>query len=156
MRIEPARSAQDVEAVRALLKEYAIGSAIDRVYPGIANEIANLPGVYVPPHGELLLCRHAAGAPLGCIGLRPLEDESRCELKRLYVVPEARRMGLGSKLIEAVVGKAERLGYREILLDTLPSMVAAIRLYEAAGFAPIAPYYETSPETLFFSRRLTS
>jgi ribosomal protein S18 acetylase RimI-like enzyme len=58
--------------------------------------------------------------------------------------------------MEAIVDDAARLGYREVRLDTLPSMTAAIAMYRAAGFAPIPPYYDTAPAgTIFLGRRIT-
>ena len=112
-------------------------------YQDFATELATLPGKYAPPAGELLLARDPMGTPLGCAALRPLGQDGCCELKRLYVVPEARGMGLGKALLDAVLETAARIGYREIRLDTLPDMTAALALYRQAGFAPIAPYYDT-------------
>lgn len=76
-------------------------------------------------------------------------------MKRLYVAPKGRGSGLGRRLVEAVMVEGGRLGYREIRLDTLPSMTGAIALYGALGFAPTAPYYDTPiPGTLFLARAL--
>ena len=76
-------------------------------------------------------------------------------MKRLYVDPIARGSGLGQALMEAVLAEAVRLGYRELRLDTLPTMTAAIAMYRRAGFEPVAPYYDTAPAgTLFLGRRL--
>jgi N-acetylglutamate synthase-like GNAT family acetyltransferase len=79
-------------------------------------------GKYAPPAGELLLARFANGTPVGCVGLRPIEEDGCCEMKRLYVAPEARGSGLGERLVAAVMREAERIGYREVRLDTLPFM----------------------------------
>jgi GNAT superfamily N-acetyltransferase len=64
-------------------------------------------------------------------------------MKRLYLRPEARGLGLGRALVAAAVEAGERLGYREMRLDSLPFMEAAIALYRAEGFVPVAPYYDT-------------
>jgi len=96
-----------------------------------------------------------SGRALGCVGLRPITPGGCCEMKRLYVAPAARGLGLGRALVEAVIGEAVRIGYCEMRLDTLPTMAEAISLYRAAGFAPIAPYYDTPiAGTLFFARAL--
>lgn len=87
----------------------------------------------------MLLARSPDGEALGCIALRPL-DARACEVKRLYVAPSARGLGLGRALIEALAAEAQRLGYSEMKLDTLPEMAAAIALYRKLGFAPIPPY----------------
>lgn len=152
-----ATTEQDVAAVRALFTAYAAWLGMDLLYQGFPAEVAGLPGAYAPPRGALLLARDAAGQPAGCVGLRPLRAEGCCEMKRLYVSPEARGHGLGRTLATAVVGAAARIGYREIRLDSLPSLKEAMTLYEQIGFRPIAPYYETPiAETLFFGRPLTA
>jgi ribosomal protein S18 acetylase RimI-like enzyme len=74
-------------------------------------------------------------------------------LKRLYVSPEGRGFGLGERLVDAVVKGAKRIGYREMRLDTLPSMTGAIALYQKFGFEPIEPYYETPVIGTIFMHR---
>lgn len=155
VRIVPVRTVADIDDVRGLFIAYASALPIDLSYQRFDQELADLPGAYGPPHGELLIARDDAKTAIGCIGVRPLAVEGCGELKRLYVSPNARGLGLGIKLIDAIVRAAARLGYRELRLDTLSSMGPAIRLYEAAGFQRIAPYYETPvPDTLFFAKKL--
>jgi ribosomal protein S18 acetylase RimI-like enzyme len=74
-------------------------------------------------------------------------------MKRLYVSPEVRGFGLGENLVNAVVKEAERIGYREMRLDTIPSMAGAIALYRKLGFQPIEPYYDTPVIGTIFMRR---
>jgi ribosomal protein S18 acetylase RimI-like enzyme len=114
-----------------------------------------MPGTYAPPSGELLLARDPAGAALGCVGLRPLPVPGICEMKRLYVCPAGRGKGVGQALIAAIIGVAGRIAFREMRLDTLPSMATALGLYRKAGFSEIPAYYETPVEgTVFMARRL--
>ena len=90
------------------------------------------------------------------MALRPLEDGA-CEMKRLFVSPAARGTGLGAALAEAVVRMAALRGYAEIRLDTLPTMAAAIGLYERMGFGRTPPYYDGAPEgTIFLRKALTA
>ena len=149
--IHPARSASDREAVARLFEAYAAALGIDLSFQDFAAELAALPGKYAPPAGELLLARDEHAAPLGCVGLRPLGPDGCCEMKRLYVAPSGR----GRALVEAIIAEAIRIGYREMRLDTLPSMTEAIVLYRKAGFGPIEPYYDTPiAGTLFLARSL--
>lgn len=131
-------SADDVADVAALFRAYAATLAVDLGPQGFEEELARLPGAYAPPRGALLLAR-GDGAAIGCIALRPL-TESACEVKRLYVRPDARGTGLGKALVAAILDEAARLGYHEIKLDTLEQMTPAIALYRGFGFTPIPPY----------------
>lgn len=153
--IVPARAADDLAAVAELFAGYAASLPVDLGYQDFDGELAALPGKYAPPAGELFLARDAAGAPLGCVGLRPLPDDGCCEMKRLFLLPAARGLGLGRALTESVVAHARTLGYRELRLDTLASMTTAQALYGSMGFERIEPYYAPTPEgTVFMGLRL--
>jgi GNAT superfamily N-acetyltransferase len=152
--IERARSSQDLEATRSLFAAYAEAMGLDLAFQGFDNELQSLPGKYAPPTGEILLARSRTGTVLGCVALRPL-GPGCCEMKRLYILPDARGLGLGKKLIDSIIEVAAGLGYHEIKLDTLPSMHAAIALYTNAGFVPTLPYYDTPLDgTIFLARGL--
>jgi ribosomal protein S18 acetylase RimI-like enzyme len=155
-RIAPVRTANDLASTVRLFRAYASSLDIDLSYQDFEAEMEAMPGKYAPPAGELLLARHPNGTPVGCVGLRPIEPHGCCEMKRLYVSPEGRGFGLGERLVDAVVKEAERIGYREMRLDTLPSMTGAIALYRKLGFEPMNPYYDTPViGTIFMRRSLT-
>ncbi|TPQ47142.1 GNAT family N-acetyltransferase [Prosthecomicrobium hirschii] len=151
--VAPVRTPDDLAAAIVLIRAYAASLPIDLGYQGFEAEMAGMPGKYAPPDGELLLARAADGTPLGCVGLRPLPPvDGRAEMKRLYVVPAARGTGLGDALARAVIAAAVRLGYREMVLDTLPSMTGAQAVYRKYGFVEIGPYYETPIAGTVFMR----
>lgn len=153
--IRPVRSADDLAATVALFRAYAASLAVDLAYQDFEAELATMPGRYARPAGELLLAREDGGAPIGCVALRALESPGICEMKRLYVAPAGRGTGLGRRLVDAILGVAERIGHREVRLDTLPSMTAALALYGAFGFEPTEAYYATPVAgTVFLRRRL--
>ena len=151
--IAPARDEADIAAAARLFAAYAASLPFDLSFQNFAAEQAGLPGKYAPPTGALLLA-HRDGAVIGCVALRPFEGD-RCEMKRLYIAPEGRGLGTGRALVTAIIAAARDAGYREMLLDTLPTMTAAIALYKSFGFGPIAPYYNNPvPGALFLSLRL--
>ena len=136
--IRPARSDADIAAARELFLEYQAWSEVDLCFQGFAAELASLPGPYAPPRGRLLLAERGREIA-GCIALRPLDGE-RCEMKRLFVRPEHHGLGIGRLLVAALLAKAKAIGYRAMVLDTLPKMQAAQQLYESLGFRDIEDY----------------
>ncbi len=136
-----------------MLREYVEWIALDLAFQEIDDELAGLPGDYAPPRGALFVVPGAERLA-GMIGIRPL-DGAVCEMKRLYVRPEARGRGLARRLVAQALDEARRLGYSEIRLDTLPMMGDAQALYVALGFSDIAAYYDTPiAGTRFMAKRL--
>lgn len=155
--VAPARSQADLADAKALFTEYVQWLDLDLTFQDFIKELDSLPGKYAPPAGELLLARNDQGHTIGCVALRPLLDlEQVCEIKRLYIRSCGRNLGLGRRLINAMVEHATKFGYLEMRLDTLPSrMQEAISLYKRLGFEEIDAYYETPlEETLFLAKRL--
>jgi putative acetyltransferase len=139
----------DLDRVRALFNEYAAGLGFSLCFQGFARELAELPGAYAPPGGRLLLARAGDGTDAGCVALRPIAPDGG-EMKRLFVRPGFRGLGLGRRLAEAVIGAARDIGYRRVCLDTLPSMGEAIGLYRSLGFRAADPYYANPVEGAMF------
>lgn len=157
--VTPVRDTPDLADSISLFYAYAASLGFDLAFQNFDAEMAGMPGKYSPPDGELLLARNEAGVAIGCVGLRPLPSSEPsvkvCEMKRLYVTPDGRGTGVGKTLALTIIAAAERLGYRELRLDTLPSMVAALNMYRSFGFEEIPPYYETPLEgTHFLALRL--
>jgi len=115
---------------------------IDEYFVAIQPELDNLPGVYAPPRGRLLLARHH-GQPVGTVAMRDIGDGT-CEMKRMYVDTTMHRQGIGRDLAMALVNEARAAGYARMRLDTSRRQAAAIALYRGMGFREIAPYYDVS------------
>ena len=140
---------------RAIFGEYQASLASDPNHvamleaQGFDQEIAGLPGKYAPPSGRLLLAS-VLGRAAGCVALQRV-DEDRAEMKRMYVRPEYRGQSIGRILAAAIVDHARAIGYRRMLLDTLPHMKEAVALYRSIGFRDTARYrYNPIEETVFF------
>lgn len=86
------------------------------------------------------------GRPAGCGAIRRL-DETKAEIKRMYVAPGARGRGIGRILLDALETEARALGVTRIVLETGERQTAAVRLYESAGFTRIPRFgeYANSP-----------
>jgi len=145
--VSRATTAADLDAARALFEEYVRATGWEAAFASylaqqsFARELDTLGDVYAPPHSVLLLAR-ADGAPAGCVACKPLEPPAVCEMKRLYVRPAFRALGVGEALVRRIMAEARDAGYRRMRLDTLPSMRAAQRLYARLGFVGIPPYCE--------------
>jgi ribosomal protein S18 acetylase RimI-like enzyme len=132
-----------LEATRALFLEYAKSLQVDLCFQQFDQELLHLPGEYSAPRGALLVAT-VDGEMAGCCAMRPLDSSdysNACEMKRLYVRPQFRGLGIGRRLAEAILDAARLADYDCILLDTLDDMESARALYEELGFESIPPYY---------------
>ena len=133
-----ARDPEHWHQARRLMTEYADSLELDLSFQNFEHELNNLESEYAPPSGAFVLAVENAQY-VGCAGLRR-HAEGAGEIKRLYLVPQARGRGIGRVLAEAIVDAARKIGYERLLLDTLPSMTAAQLLYLSLGFRPVDPY----------------
>lgn len=140
----------ELEHVRQFFRNYAAWLGVNLDYQDFGEEMASLPGVYAAPAGRLFFATFE-GRPAGCVGIRPTSD-GVCEMKRLYVEPEMRGNGIGRQLALAAIKAAKALGYRKVMMDTLPAMRIAVKLYRELGFKEAPAYYPTPVEgTLFLA-----
>lgn len=143
MQLSAPSSSSELNGVRELFSEYAKALNVDLCFQDFEQELAGLPGEYAPPRGALWMAK-VEGAFAGCCALRPLDAAdypNACEMKRLYVRPSFRGLGVGRLLAEAVMDSARQSGFDCVLLDTLDDMEAARALYEELGFEEVPPYY---------------
>jgi GNAT superfamily N-acetyltransferase len=110
------------------------------------------PSEMVPPDGAYVVVREGGRAVAGG-GVRRLGDDV-CEIKRMFVVPEARGRGHGRRLLEALERAAAELGYRRVRLDTASSMTTAMAMYRAAGYRPIPDYNGNSYASFWGEKHL--
>ena len=144
-----------VAQAKTLLLEYAQSLGVDLSFQNFERELADFPSSYLPPDGALLIAT-VDERLAGSIAMRRL-GEHVCEMKRLYVRPEFRGLGLGRTLAGAIIDAARVIGYRHMRLDTLPGMDDAQRLYRDLGFREIAAYYENPiPGTRYLELDLRS
>ncbi len=153
--LEPAFSHQ--EEIGELFREYTEmlveGDPRFKQYLDIQNydeELLHLEHKYGPPGGRLYIALED-GAAVGCVGLRKI-DEENCELKRMYIRPACRGRGLSRLLMDRILSDARTIGYRTMLLDTLPFLQAAQKLYRSYGFEEIERYNDSPMDTSIYMR----
>jgi len=140
MIIKQVQTKTEIEEVRKLFREYEVFWGVDLCFQSFEKELANLPGKYSPPNGDLLIGLNDEKI-VGCVAIRRL-DNGICEMKRLFVKPETRGTGLGKKLAEEIIVVAHERGYSLMRLDTLYRLTEAMHLYETLGFRKTDPYYD--------------
>lgn len=136
--IMPVTEGAHLRHVQELMREYQAMIGIDLCFQEFEQEVLSLPGKYAPPLGRLYLAVFNE-IPAGCIALRPLNNV-QCEMKRLYVCPAFRGLGLARKLTGQIIADAGKIGFRQMVLDSLSMMTAAQTLYRSLGFREIEPY----------------
>ena len=148
--IEHARFPDDLAAVTAIFREYVASANVSLAFQDYEQEFAQLPGKYAFPEGRLLLARHGDRVA-GCAALRPVTVDT-CEMKRVYVRPEARGEQLGRRLVARILDEARLAGYARVCLDVLPEFAAARRIYAGFGFTDAPPIaFNPVPGTAFLA-----
>lgn len=145
------------EEVRELFSEYTEmlikNDESFKKYLDIQNydeEIEHLEMKYGMPYGRLYLIYYDARLA-GCIGLRKIDNQN-CEMKRLYIRPEFRGKKLANILVAKIIEDAKKIGYSNMLLDTLPFLESAIHIYKKFGFYEIESYNDSPMDTSIYMK----
>jgi GNAT superfamily N-acetyltransferase len=111
------------------------------------------PADFAPPRGTFLVGFDADGAPVCAGGVKPLDDDT-AEIKRMYVVPAARRRGVARLLLRALEDTALELGHTVVRLDTGALQPHAQALYESAGYRSIGNFNANPVASYWGEKRL--
>lgn len=157
MKIEIVLAYDHQQEIRELFSEYTgmlvAGDSSFQEYLDLQHfddEVDHLEVKYGMPYGRLYVV-YCDGQAAGCIGLRRI-DEQNCEMKRLYVRPQFRGNKIGEKLVQKIIGDAKEIGYAAMLLDTLPFLENAVRIYQKIGFYTIDCYNDSPVSTSIFMK----
>lgn len=157
MRIEIVEAYAYKEEIKALFDEYTKmlveGDSEFKKYLELQNyshETENLEEKYGLPYGRLYVAL-LDGDVAGCVALRKI-DKANAELKRLYVKPVYRGNKIGNILLGQIISEAKKIGYKHILLDTLPFLTTAIEMYKKKGFYEIESYNNSPMDNLIYLR----
>ena len=137
--------------VRELIKEYVGRLGRDLSFQDIDAELDDIAHKYTAPNGELLAAVEGERV-LGIVAYHRHSD-TRCEMKRLYVRPEARGLHLGERLVTEIVSHAKKAGFEEMVLDTIEPLKAAVSLYEKLGFERCGAYYDNPMEDVIYMKK---
>ena len=109
-----------------------LNAELSERYPGETYAARLSPADFAAPRGTFLVARFGDNT-VGCGALRPWGGET-AEIKRMYVDPRARRLGVARRLLALLEATARQLGYERVRLETGPRQFEAVRLYESAGY----------------------
>lgn len=166
MEIVRADTDEQIDAVRELCWEYrdfllALGGRATEIIQHYYGEekysalMDQLLEEHAHPGRVLLMLKD--GMPIGCGMFYPL-DETSAEIKRVYIRPEARGLGAGRQIMDALIAQCRANGFKRILMDTGKKHDAAIALYDKMGFKRRGPYQPVpdwvQPEMIFFEMDL--
>lgn len=139
------------DEVKKLIKEYYHRLGRDLSFQNIEAELDDPAVRYSPPQGELLVALENDEV-LGMVAYHRLTSK-RCEMKRLYLTPNARGRHLGERLVETIIEHAKASGYEEMVLDTIKPLKAAVSLYRKLGFEECEAYYDNPMEDVVYMRK---
>lgn len=149
--IKTATTPTEFSEGKRMFIEYAEMLGFSLCFQGFDRELEVLNVMYAPPAGHLFLVEKN-GETLGCGGIRRYDDQA-AELKRMYLRPELRGLGLGQQLLNMAMTAAINLGYQSLRLDTVPTMTAAIALYRKNGFVTLDFHKKGDPEGLIYMEK---
>ncbi|BAU88303.1 hypothetical protein SLA_7437 [Streptomyces laurentii] len=107
-----------------------------------------------PPRGLFLVAR-LHGEPVGCAGLK-LPPGAPAEIKRMWVAPRARGLGLGRRFLAELETQAAQQGRDVLRLDTNKTLTAAIGLYHSSGFQEVAAFNDEPYAHHWFEKRIST
>ena len=145
--IARAETAEDIASVKKIFEAFVAFLPIDLGFQGIDSEMAEFPKIY-----EFLLLAKLGDKPLGAVALKKHSDEI-CEMKRLYVMPEAQGTGAGRALCDQLLIEARKEGYDTMLLDSLRRLETAVKLYKKLGFEETEPYNFNPEDDVVYMKR---
>ena len=152
--MEIRREKFDSETAQALAG--ALEAELLATYGGVPGS-GGLPAasIFEPPAGGAFLVGRIDGDAVACGGIARY-DETTAEIRRMYVVPDARGRGLSRRVLAALEDEARALGYSFVRLETGNLQTEAIGLYVCAGYGPIPRYgpFENDPKSVCFEKRL--
>jgi putative acetyltransferase len=148
--IIPQTESQFNDAI-GLFQEYANSLNISLAFQKFEEELNIIHSMYGSPSGCLLLV-YEQQLPIACAAYRKI-GEGICELKRMYIKPSYRGKGIGQKLLDLLCTRAKLNGYASMRLDTLDSMLPAIKLYTNNGFYTIEAYYHNPNEGVVYMEK---
>jgi GNAT superfamily N-acetyltransferase len=143
----------DPQGTDALLLLREAAAEARKLYPELFDANSPWPTNPPTPAGGIYLVAYAGEVPVGCGALRPIDNQV-VEIRRMFVVPNARRFGAARAVLAELERQAQRLGYTHMRLETGNRQAPAMALYESFGFRTIPPFgqYVNDPTSVCYQK----
>lgn len=148
--IRYANSDADIETAKGLIIDFIKELPVSVDFQDIHGELDEFPGRF-----ESVIIAERNNEMVGVVALKDLSHyrAGYCEMKRMYVAPQARKDGVGEKLVKALLEDAQKRGYTAMVLDTLNKLEKAVRLYSRLGFEVRDAYYDNPLDDVVYMER---
>lgn len=140
-----------IDEMKQLIIEYTNMLQRDLSFQQLDEELNDLAFKYSYPHGRMLIAFYD-NQPVGCVAFYQ-HNETRCEMKRLYVKDQYRHLKIGEMLVNKLLDLAKEDGYKKMVLDTITPLTAAIHLYHKVGFKETKPYYNNPMDDVIYMKK---
>lgn len=143
-----------IDEVKKLFQQYIHELNRNLDFQNFDDEYHHIIEKYGEPTGKLLVALNEKDDVIGCVAFHKIND-LRCEMKRLYVLPQYRSQKVGQLLVQDIIKYARFAGYEEMVLDTIVPLKSAIGLYKKFGFQEIKAYYNNPmDDVIYMSKKL--
>ena len=140
-----------IDEIKTLIIEYTKFLNRDLSFQNLEEELNDLKHKYTGNNGKVLVAL-VNGKVAGCVAYYK-HNNNRCEMKRLFVKDEYKELSIGNQLVKEIVEQARIAGYKEMVLDTIEPLKAAIHLYKKYGFIECNAYYDNPMNDVIYMKK---
>ena len=129
---------QDISAIKELVFKVLLEFGLQPDSSSTDADLNDIEANYLSHGGMFYVIENADGQIVGTGGIA-LSSSKVCELRKMYLAPSVRGVGLGKKMLRLLLADAKKLGFQQVTLETASVLKHAIILYQGAGFLPYQP-----------------
>ncbi len=144
---------QDKDRIVSLVTKALAEFGLKPEFENAESDLLDVEATYFQTGGFLKIVEDNQGRLLGTFGLFPI-DRDRCKLRKMYLAPHVRGIGLGKRMLDCAIASAQKLGFKTMILETMLVMKDAVRLYTRRGFKLIKKQPESPRCELVFALSL--
>lgn len=145
---------RDKDRIVSLVTQILLEFGLQPEFEDNESDLLDIEATYIQTGGFFHIVEDNQGRLLGTFALYPI-DRSNCKLRKMYLSPYARGIGLGRRMLDNAIADARKRGFKTMTLETMTVMKDAVRLYTRRGFNLIKKQSESPRCELVFTLVLT-